>query len=84
MRKTFSIEAALASRGWTTAHLAAAMADRKAPVSVRTVERWLEGRTIPAGDMVPVIADALGVEMGELYIESPDEDPAPALAVGAR
>lgn len=46
----------------------------KIPVTPKTVSRWENGKTIPGTDMIPKIAEALGISVADLLGQDAAED----------
>ena len=66
MNFALNMKQALDSKGWTPAHLAAAMHDQGASICYSTISSWLSGRNEPRASVIFNIARALGCSPADL------------------
>jgi len=66
---TRNLNAFCAERGWQEQHFLAALADAGYATSTITVQRWLDGTSLPRTRQLPLVAAALGVEVADLFRE---------------
>lgn len=65
-----TLQGALAARGWTEAHLSAALHDRGVTVTPAAISVWLRGTSEPRLDTARAVADVLGMTLDELVPSS--------------
>ena len=65
----------IAERGWTTAHLVAALADRGYAISVYSVDQWLAGISSPRARLIAPVAECLGCTPNDLLCPDTAETP---------
>jgi len=70
-----NIKRLMAQRCWKPINLVVELDARGNATTIQTVERWLDGGSLPRADTLPVIAEVFGVAIDELYAEAEQAAP---------
>lgn len=73
------IYAARLAAGLTQEGLAHRLRNNGINATGRYINRWEKGANVPRADVVPALADALGVTIESLYGDSEDDEEDPAM-----